>query len=945
MKIHIAIFFLLFGFFLPLHAEWQRNIANYSRRTYASGSQNWKIRQHPNGWMYFANNKGLLEFDGSTWNSYSMDGYKTRAICISNDTCIYIGGMSQFGYFTPNRLGGLDYHCLSDLLPRNTSINVIWDIHSAENRTYFFSNGAIYCAEGNAIHTIHAPNAIQQSALINGKLYVADEKELYVINGNRIRTLPQTQSIAAFKVVALLPFKDQVMIVTRDKGLYVYDGHTLAPYKTAADRFIANNHLFCAAIKGDTLALGSIQEGVLLVYLSQNRTEHLSTGNGLQNNTVLSMAFDDNSNLWLGLDNGIDCIRLNSPVFSLYGNKPVLGSGYASCVYQGKLYLGTNQGLYAADLNTSPNANLHIRRIEQVGGQVWNLSIHGGQMFCCADVGIFVFSPEGIHRIKGIRGVWSVAGLSRPDRLLAGTYSGLYLLKKEKGKWETDCQIEGYSYSCKNIDVENDHTVWAANKGDGLYRLTLSDDLKQVIKATNCNSPDIPKDQGVFFLRTDNQPVIGNSNGLFKYNPKNGKLESFEKLEKRLKGKKGFRLVYQAPDQSLWFVRGNDLYLASEEENGLLLRNALVEGFPHINKLDSNHLLAGTEDGFTLLHVPYKEMPSRPLHLQVRKVFFTGIRDSLAYGRSFRYDKRPLVIPYGNNSIRIVCSADNYLCSDHNFYSYRLTGKEDTPWSEYSENNMKEYTDLREGTYTFQARLLEKGTSEETVAAFTFTILPPWYRSWAMYGVYALLSAGILYLSYRYASRKQQAIIQRQQCELERQEREFEKETQLKDQRIVSLEEENLQAELKHKTDELVRTTLNIVRKNEILQDIKKEALNISKAVKEENLVNIRRSTLRLIGNIDTNLEHDDDIQTFETAFDSVHHDFFKRLDHRYPNLNQKEKMMCAYIKMNLMSKEIAPLLNISLRGVEIARYRLRKKLGLEEGENLAGFLQKLDDN
>ena len=115
--------------------------------------------------------------------------------------------------------------------------------------------------------------------------------------------------------------------------------------------------------------------------------------------------------------------------------------------------------------------------------------------------------------------------------------------------------------------------------------------------------------------------------------------------------------------------------------------------------------------------------------------------------------------------------------------------------------------------------------------------------------------------------------------------------------------------------------------------------------MKEEILVNIRRSTLRLIGNIDTNLEHDDDIQTFETAFDSVHHDFFKRLDHRYPNLNQKEKMMCAYIKMNLMSKEIAPLLNISLRGVEIARYRLRKKLGLEEGENLAGFLQKLDDN
>ena len=54
-----------------------------------------------------------------------------------------------------------------------------------------------------------------------------------------------------------------------------------------------------------------------------------------------------------------------------------------------------------------------------------------------------------------------------------------------------------------------------------------------------------------------------------------------------------------------------------------------------------------------------------------------------------------------------------------------------------------------------------------------------------------------------------------------------------------------------------------------------------------------------------------------------------------------KDKLLCAYIQMNLLSKEIAPLLNISLRGVEISRYRLRKKLGVEEGENLAEFLQK----
>lgn len=151
-----------------------------------------------------------------------------------------------------------------------------------------------------------------------------------------------------------------------------------------------------------------------------------------------------------------------------------------------------------------------------------------------------------------------------------------------------------------------------------------------------------------------------------------------------------------------------------------------------------------------------------------------------------------------------------------------------------------------------------------------------------------------------------------------------------------------MQSELQHKSEELVRTTLNIVRKNEILQNIRKEAVGINHSIKEENLVNIRRKTLRLIGQIDTNIEHDDDLKAFQVNFDSVHHEFFTRLEELFPELSSKEKLLCAYIKMNLMSKEIAPLLNISQRGVEIGRYRLRKKLNLKEGESLVEFLQRL---
>ena len=227
------------------------------------------------------------------------------------------------------------------------------------------------------------------------------------------------------------------------------------------------------------------------------------------------------------------------------------------------------------------------------------------------------------------------------------------------------------------------------------------------------------------------------------------------------------------------------------------------------------------------------------------------------------------------------------------------------------------------------------------MASFRFEVLPPWYRTWWSLALYGLVAILLLLYAYSRQVKARKRAEQRQKQELHRQEQAFRRESELKDEEIDSLKAENLQAELRHKSEELARTTLNIVRKNEILLDIKKEVQSIYRSIKEENLVALRRKSLRLLGQIDTNIEHDKDLETFQSSFDSVHHDFFQRLSQAYPELTVKERMLCAYIQMNLLSKEIAPLLNISVRSVELARYRLRKKLRLSEGENLAEFLQR----
>lgn len=172
---------------------------------------------------------------------------------------------------------------------------------------------------------------------------------------------------------------------------------------------------------------------------------------------------------------------------------------------------------------------------------------------------------------------------------------------------------------------------------------------------------------------------------------------------------------------------------------------------------------------------------------------------------------------------------------------------------------------------------------------------------------------------------------------------------QEREEEIETLREEKLEIELRSKQDELVRSRMNIVRKNEMLQEIRKTAVSLNNAIptdseakNAEALTTIRRRVTRLIGQIDTNIEHDDDLEAFKDSFDIIHNHFLQTLSERYPSLTHKEKMLCAYIRMNLLSKEIAPLLNISTRGVEISRYRIRQKLNLDTKESLTDFLQHI---
>lgn len=910
---------------------WQRSVVNYSRRTYMAANQNWMVKQAQNGWMYFANNQGLLEYDGVYWHHYEITNRaKLRSILVSQKR-IYAGGLGQFGFFMPDEKGLLKYTSLADQLKMGEKVN-IWNIHELGNRVYFQADNAVYYLENGKLGKIACKTGINYSAVIYNKLYVAMSDGVYVLYGNVFKKDNNVSLPDNANVVSMLPYDHQIMFVTSDHGVYLYDFDHCSEWESPANAIIRQNKLTCASLSKSRIALGTTQNGVILVNTTNQHVENISMENGLQNQTVLSAGFDKTDNLWVGLDNGIDYVALNSPLFFLNGKSEAIGAGYCSVMYQNSLYLGTNQGVYQTHGVYDAPIQIETRFVEGTGGQVHCIVPFDNKLFCGGRN--FFIMIDGNHVVKyPIRGVWHVCQVgNRDDVLLLGDYWGLKTLRKTANSWVVSDEIEGVQLSAKNMMVEEGtNAVWVANKAMGLFRLTLDAQLEHVVRTKNFNSEQLPVGDNIYVATIDHEVVIASRQGLFRYDVAQDDIVPFDRLEKQLNGKAAYTYISQDQQHNIWYVCDGLLNLLRYDPikktyfkhlGESYLNDELIEDFESVMALDQQQAVIGTQEGFALLRYAPAASSRQPVTLQIRRVIGTNGADTLLYGCNFYRVQKPLRFKYKDNSIRIEYSANNYDKSQTVLYSYRLKGSPDDSWSNYSPQHIKEYTNLHEGSYTFEVRIVTDTNLEPSVTSLSFRILPPWYRSWWMYLVYFALLAAVVYaIIYRILKGKKKL-----------------------DQKIETLEDEKIQIELRSKENELMLSRMNVVRKNEMLMEIKKTAVSLNNSLKEENLPTIKRKVVRLIGQIDTNIEHDEDLEAFKNEYDAIHHNFLMTLGERFPQLTHKDKMLCVYLKMNMISKEIAPLLNISVRGVEISRYRLRKKLGLGEKESLSDFLRNLDN-
>jgi hypothetical protein len=417
----------------------------------------------------------------------------------------------------------------------------------------------------------------------------------------------------------------------------------VTPLLTGAEAFMRENEVFTMAASGDYLAIGTVRRGLILVNRHTKAVKYFNERNGLQNNTVLSISFDKRNNLWLGLDNGIDYISLNTPFTNLYTYPYSSGAGYASVVYQGKLYLGTNSGVYHTSWPVKfGETSADIEFMPRLSGQVWDMRVVDGKLFCMHDKGLFVLDGDKIEQVEGLRGVWTcVPHAIDSDKLWAGTYEGLFLLERKEGKWRVEKRVEGISDWFKNFEFESPDVLWIRNTSHGALRVQLDTTSYKVKQSRFYSVQDGFKSvRNLFITKVDGKVYFSSDSGLYEYNPAKDRMEPSKTISTNF------------PHSVLKRV-GKDMFGLDRDGLGVLKKNDtgdkmfsviypinhkqidFIRYYENFEVIGDSTVIIPNEHGFSLLNLNFRKFKETGKELFIRNVFSTYPKDSLLYTANY----------------------------------------------------------------------------------------------------------------------------------------------------------------------------------------------------------------------------------------------------------------------------------------------------------------------
>jgi AraC family transcriptional regulator, chitin signaling transcriptional activator len=928
-------------------------VIHYTRKDFNSDPQIWTMCQDKDGILYFGTNKGTLIFDGETWQTVHLpNNSSVRSLAVNDEGTVFTGGFNEFGTIRKDPYGKYYYESWIHLLrPEDRNIENIWGIHQVQGYMVFRSYKLLIAIANNKAITLPTAGMFEFSTVLNDRLFVTDGDGLKTVD---LHTLDFSRVIGARDLndenfLSVLPGNsaDDILVVTKEGSFFEID-----PGKHNA-RFLHRvlppnaNNLVTSAIKSSSgnYYLGTLTSKVMLVRSGKKATMLPEVFHDLQDNTVHNLFESREGNVWALLNNGIDCIDINSPVTLLLDNASV----FDVLFHDRKIFVATNQGVFVAETGDDARVSKDsFRKVPGLEGHAWSLQQFEGQVLCSHDRGVFVFDGRDWRKVEGAKGIWKVVRVNGAShQYLACTYDGLFSMRHGSSGFVIVNKIEGFGESSRDILQGNEPGVfWICHGYKGVFRIKIDPDFERLVGLEHFKDANgLPSPFNINVRRWNNEIVFTTNHGVFNYNEKNNRFELFPPLTRLFGTRSNVRQLHQFGEKT-WFVHADEVGFFNSKDvqpflsKGLFLqlKGTLNESMECIVHVNDENVLIGTREGLYSLDLNYKASRTDA------KTLITSVRyreDSLEHACALARTV-PQPLPYRTRIVRFDFAVPDFDDKINTQYSYKVDGI-GGEWSSWQDKPFAEYSLLPPGAYTFRVRARSMFGENAREAAYPFEIIPVWYRTAWAYLIYAGLSLVLASLLVKLIHRRIEFVKYKTRTEEEEKRKflevELERMKLRREKEAIFRDKVQLEEDVIFKSKELANYTMLLVKKREFLSEIFELLDGLRESIRHDQA----RQTVRDIQKkINANLQSEEHLKVFEANFERVHHQFFSRLKANFPDLSAKELQLCAFVKMNLTNKEIASILNLSVRGIETARYRLRKRLAISQEQDMADFLEKL---
>lgn len=898
----------------------------YAKEDYRAAAQNWEVDVMDNGRLCFANSHGLLLFDGMKWELQRMKNTPMLRTLKCDGDSIFVGGYNTIGYFK-NISGVWRYFSLLD-----TDIDdEIWKIEKVKEKLFFQSFSAIYSFSNGKLRKHELGSSITYSSPSDrGVLYVRDnklwqfydkERKLACLN-NRIQ-----------EVHGMTYVDDNILIATQSDGLFVFSQSGGLKYLSGelSDllKKVGVNKLF--QIDRNTIAFATYRGGIVLADNAYNIIKVINRNNGLPNNRVHGVCYK-NGLLWVATDNGIASISMNEGVQQYNGSLFGMGSSYDMVNYKGALYIGTNQGLYHLSNKDSKTGSYIVTKANAVDGQVWDVFVIDNKLYCALNNGVYELRDKKLNYFADVCGGRNFQTLNFNSNIaVQGGFRGLAIYERVNGEWNLlrkGCGLEDHIVT--EIIQGYQRNIWLKTFQGEVFRVRLAADGKSVenMESIRLSSDTLQKSLSIFEI--DGTPMFWGGNHIYEYTG-----DAF--VENKNISLANLKYVSSSFGKNVLANTDSACYMYNLSTNSGVrlgrsqsrLFDKLVYNYENIVPLTDGSLGVCTDDGFAIVpHISKLGVEVQYNPIEIEKIAYVNPRNrkrDTLYGKSDN-----LVFPRGTRYlISVYFSSFNF---DHDAaFTYSLV--KDGKLMKSGELKECKLTIEDCGYGIFQLAIHEKGSNKLPVK-LSFEVPAPLFISDAAILIYilvALLFCGFIVAGYRQYDLKKRRLKQQQ----------IEREITLLQEK---LEYENRLSSME-KTVEERENDLTYLAKR-ILKN--KGALSsalelLTERADEDGMDNLRKKLNDSAEEFDpTSKEILKDWELFEHSFLKANPNFYSIMKEKHPMLTSGDLRLCVYIKAGLLSKEIAPLFHITVKSLELKRYRMRKKLGLDSKTTLTNYLSNL---